>query len=86
VLIVFIVAALITTAAVSGFTFWQHGSLVAFLLALFTAHALVFVLVVIVDPRGSGRGDVTFTNTSISLISPHHLSRLSPCASPYISL
>jgi hypothetical protein len=57
VLVVFIVAALAGTAAVSGFTFWLHGSLLAFLLTLFTAHALAFVLAVIIDPRGSGRDD-----------------------------
>ena len=51
-LVVFIVAALAGTAAASGFTFWQHGSLLAFLIALFTAHALAFVLAVIVYPRG----------------------------------
>jgi hypothetical protein len=57
VLVVFIVAALAGTAAASGFTFWQHGSLLAFLLTLFTAHALAFVLAVIIDPRGPGGGD-----------------------------
>jgi hypothetical protein len=57
VLVVFIVAALAGTAAVSGYSFWLHGSLVAFLIALFTAHAVVFVLAVILDPNGIGNSD-----------------------------
>jgi hypothetical protein len=57
VLVFFVVIALACATAVFGFTFWSYGSLVAVLLAIFSANALVFVLAVVAGPRARDGSD-----------------------------